>query len=345
MKIALVVNDGSPLGVTPPDIYGRGVGGAELSMMTLMKVLAGRGHEVEVFNDPRVVQEFDGVQYRRRKNFNESEGRDAVIIFRSPNPLVTRRCGATKKIWWSCDQYTIGDFAMQGRQVDHIVCISDFHKEYFKYHYKLDKQIAVIDLGVLLPEYDLDVKKISGRMVFCSVPDRGLDRLLAAWPIIKSEAPDASLVITSDYRLWGATANNARHRLSWAGEPDVKFVGAVNRSDLVKIQLEAEVHAYPCTYDELFCISVAECQVAGALPVTSSWGALRSTNEYGIQIPGNPHSPDFIKTFAKRVAGLITTERPFLEMKREMMMTKSCLRFDWQIIAKKWETLIQEGKI
>ena len=345
MKIALVANDGSPLGVTPPDIYGRGVGGAELAMMTLMKVLAGRGHEVEVFNDPRTPVEYDGVMYRQRKTFNEAEPRDAVIIFRSPNPLVTRRCGATKKIWWSCDQYTVGDFAMQGKQADHIVCISDFHKEYFKYHYKLDEQITVIDLGVLLPDYDLDIQKVPGRMVFCSIPDRGLDQLLAAWPQIKAEAPNASLVITSDYRLWGSTANNARHRLSWAGEPDVRFAGKVSREELVKIQLEAEIHSYPCIYDELFCISAAECQVAGALPVTSTWGALKSTNEYGIQIPGNPHSPDFIQTFAKRIAGLVTQERSFMEMKRDQMASKSRLRFDWQIIAKKWEMLIQEGKI
>jgi len=345
MRIALVANDGSPLGVTPPDIYGRGVGGAELAMMTLMKVMAGRGHEIEVFNDPRTQVEYDGVTYRQRKTFNESEPRDAVIIFRSPNPLVSRRCGAKKKIWWSCDQYTIGDFAMQGKQVDHIVCISDFHKEYFKYHYQLDEQITVIDLGVLIPEYDEVVEKIPGRMVFCSIPDRGLDQLLAAWPQIKAEAPQASLVITSDYRLWGATANNARHRLSWAGEPDVRFAGKVSRHDLVKIQLEAEIHAYPCIYDELFCISAAECQTAGALPVTSTWGALVSTNEFGIQIPGDPHTPDFIQTFSKRVAGLITTEHSFLEMKREQMIMKSRLRFDWQTIAKKWEMLIQEGKV
>lgn len=346
MRIALVCNDGSPIGVTPPDIYGRGVGGAELAMMSLMKTFADRGHEVEVYNDPRVKRVYDGVSYLPRSAFNEGAPREAVIVFRSPNTLVSRRCGADKVIWWSCDQYTVGDFAMLGRSVDNIVCISQFHQQYFSLNYGLPKDsITVMDLGCLLPDYNAEaVEKIHGRMIYCSIPDRGLDALLAAWPQIKEEAPDASLVITSDYRLWGTTANNARHRLAWAGEPDVKFVGKVPRKELVRLQLEAEVHAYPCTYDELFCISAAETQVAGAMPVTSTWGALSTTNEFGIKIPGNPHSPEFVQTFAKKCAGLVTQERSFMQMAQAQMTKKARLRFDWQVIAEKWENLIYEGK-
>lgn len=346
MKIALVANDGSPIGVTPPDIYGRGVGGAELAMMTLMETFAERGHEVEVFNDPRSAVEYNGVKYKIRKTFNETEARDCVIVFRSPNPLVTHRSAATKTIWWSCDQYTVGDFAMLGRRVDHVVVISDFHKHYHKIHYGLPMEnMFTIDLGVKLKDYDIEVEKIPGRMIFCSIPDRGLDVLLAAWPQIKSEAPNASLIITSDYRLWGSSANNARYRLMWAGQPDVQFVGAIPRHDLVKRQLEAEIHAYPCVYDELFCISAAECQVAGAIPVTSDWGALPTTNQFGLVMPGNPRSPEFVQAFAKRIAGLVTQERDYAQVKREQMVMKARQRFDWHQIAEKWEKLIYEGKI
>lgn len=345
MRIALVANDGSPIGVTPPDIYGRGVGGAELAMMSLMRVFAERGHEVEVYNDPRPAGEHQGVQYKTRKSFNDTHPRDAVIVFRSPNPLVTHRCAATT-IWWSCDQYTIGDYAVLGRSVDHIVCISDFHKHYHMQRYGLPKEkINVIDLGVAHWDYDVHhVEKIPGRMIYCSVPDRGLTSLLAAWPQIKAEAPQASLVITADYTLWGTTANNARHRLAWAGQEDVRFAGKVSRQELTKLQLEAEIHAYPCIYDELFCISCAETQFAGALPVTSTWGALETTNEFGVKVPGNPSSPDFVRTFAKRCAGLVTTERDYLKLKQENMMRAAAMRFDWNRIAEEWEALIEKGK-
>lgn len=346
MKIALVANDGSPLRVTPPDIYVRGVGGAELAMMTLMETFADRGHEVEVFNDPATTAMFKGVRYCMKNTFIDTEPRDVVIIFRSPNPLVTRRCAA-KKIWWSCDQYTVGDYAMLGRTVDHVVVISEFHKKYHKINYGLPAEnLHVIDLGVKLADYDRlgAVEKKPGQMIFCSIPDRGLDVLHAAWPQIKAEAPEASLVITSDYRLWGASANNARYRLMWAGNPDIRFVGAVPRMDLVRYQLESEVHVYPCTYDELFCISAAETQVAGAIPVTTNWGALPMTNQFGIIVPGDPRSPEFVRAFSKRVAGLVTTEKGYADTKREQMILKARQRFDWHKIAEQWEKLIYEGK-
>ena len=63
LKIDLYCNDGSPLGVTPPDIYGRGVGGAELSMMSWAETMARRGHQVRIYNNPLALGVHDGVEY------------------------------------------------------------------------------------------------------------------------------------------------------------------------------------------------------------------------------------------------------------------------------------------
>ena len=46
--------------------------------------------------------------------------------------------------------------------------------------------------------------KIKNRLIFTSVPGRGLDNLLRIYPTIENAIPDVSLAITSDYRLWGA---------------------------------------------------------------------------------------------------------------------------------------------
>ena len=122
--------------------------------------------------------------------------------------------------------------------------------------------------------------------------------------MIVAEVPDASLVITSDLSLWTGYDVSDRvrpYRMSWAGVPGVKYVGAVPRDELIKIQSEAEFHLYPCTYQELFCISVAESQVAGAVPITSTTGALETTNRHGIKIQGNPHDSTFVAEFAQKV--------------------------------------------
>jgi len=348
MKIDLIANDGSPIGVTPDLIYTRGVGGAELSMMSLMKTLAKRGHEIRVFNDPpHEARLFDGVEYTHRTTFRQEEHRDVLIIFRSPNRLLTTRSGAKRLLWWSCDQFTIGDYRILAAMVDYTICISAHHKEFFHAHYGIPKnKMGVIDLGVNISDYDeQEVERIPGKLIYCSIPDRGLNELRAAWPEIKKIAPHASLVITADYSLWGSSAMNSKFRLAWAGLPDVAYVGNIPRRDLIRHQLEADVHSYPCVYDELFCISAAECQVSGALPVTSTAGALRTTNELGITIPGDARTTQWQQAFAIRVGDLITTERKFLEKRREIMCFGARKRFDWEKIAERWEKVFEGESI
>jgi len=347
MKIDLIANDGSPLGVTPPDIYGKGVGGAEYALLSLMEALATRGHEVTVYNDPDTEGEYDNVEYRPRRLFRPRHPRDVLIVFRSPNPLLIDATAELRKVWWSTDQYTIGSFKVLSTMVDYCVTISPFHTQYLLERYQMDpKLVGHIDLGVRLQDYVADAPKVKNRMIFCSVPDRGLSILHAAWPLIARDVPDASLTITSDYTLWGVNENNAQHRLNWAGLPGVEFLGNVPREELVKYQMEAELLPYPCSYEELFCVSVAECQVAGAFPVTSTLGALPTTNEFGIQVSGDLQNPRALQeNFVDRIVGLLTHDRDYLEDRIAAMKVSAKLRFDWDTIAQKWEGVFTEGKV
>lgn len=340
LNIDLYCNDGSPLKVTPPDIYGRGVGGAELAMMSWAETMAGRGHQIRVYNNPNAVGFYNSVEYLPQAAFAPHDQRDVFIIFRSPNPFIKIATGY--KIHWSTDQYTVGDF---GRDifpyVDKVVCISPFHVDYHKSRYQVDNgKIGYIDLGVRLGDYNAqEIEKVPGRCIYCSVPDRGLDVLRSVWPRIKERVDYASLVITADFRLWGAASpRNHKYRLEWLGLEDVTFLGKIERRRLVEEQQKAEVHPYPCIYDELFCISSAECQVAGAVSVTSEMGALRTTNEWGVRLAGNPASPAWQEEFVELVVEAIETEGPLPELGGPRK------RFDWQRICEEWERLIEMGE-
>lgn len=349
MRIDVLINDGSPLGVIPQDIYDRGVGGAELSMMTLMEKLGERGHDVIVYNNPRIVGDHGNVRYLKQEAYNDRTPKDVVIIYRSPNKRFhpEHMPADVKKIWWSTDQFTIGNFAEFAQKVDYVVTISPYHTKYHHRNYRIEpgKKMNHIDLGVRIEDYDHEVEKVDGRMIFCSIPDRGLHVLHAAWPLIKRDAPHASLVITADYTLWGASANVGKHRLDWAGTDDVRYLGNIKRKLLVQEQLKAEIMAYPSVYEELFCISSAECSVAGALPVTSATGALVTTNDSGIIIPGNPTAPAWVKSFASRIVSLLNQEHDYLVERQGTMVANARRRFDWNVIVERWEKLFEEGKL
>lgn len=337
LSIDLFCADGSPMGLVPPDIFGKGVGGAELAMMTWAETMARRGHQVRIYNDPVMAGVYDGVEYLPLGSFDFRESRDTFIVYRAPNRY-TRMVRAAVKLFWSTDQYTSGDFARDIFPfVDRTVCISPYHVAYHKERYNAEN-IGYFDLGVRVEEYDQPVEKVPGRCIFCSVPERGLEVLRLMWPKIKERVPHASLVITSDYTLWGALQPlNHEHRLKWLGTPDVEFMGKIPRKQLVIEQLKAEVMPYPATYQELFCISAAECQVAGAIPVTTNLGALPTTNQWGIVLPGNVLDGAWQRLFIDTVCAQFGRGAALSQV-------EAALRFDWNTICSQWEHLIETGE-
>jgi glycosyltransferase involved in cell wall biosynthesis len=235
------------------------------------------------------------------EDFDPKEDRDILIFFRGPNSKGIDAKG--KKIWFSCDQATVGSYKSLAAEVDKVVTISPFHAEYFKNQYGIENTIT-IDLPVRHYDYDnVDYVKDPMKILYCSVPERGLEALVPIWERITEAIPEAELHITSDHRLWDRRypANiSANYRLMYAKFPNVTYHSAIKRRELVKLQLESSIHLYPLTYPELFCIANAECQYAGAYPITSNGWALASTNMGYL----SPHHPT---TRAGQVDLAITT--------------------------------------
>jgi glycosyltransferase involved in cell wall biosynthesis len=124
------------------------------------------------------------------------------------------------------------------------------------------------------------------------------------------------------------------YRLAFARMPNINYRAAVKRSELIQIQMEAEVMPYCCTYDELFCIAVAESQVAGTLPITSDVGALATTNMARV-IHGVPTDKDWIELFVKNTVELLND--PKLAEKQEHIREVAMKRFSIETILPKWD--------
>lgn len=284
MKIDFLCNDGSPIGVTSRTLWGDdrmvGIGGSEYAMITLCEEWTKAGHQVTLYNSPR---EFGVSPFEQRNvsDFHPNDPRDVLINFRSPNPatLAVNNC---LKVWLSCDQFSVGNYAEFAGHVHKIVCISPRHAEYFQSEYRI-QGAYVIDIPIRIQDYDDAgaIEKVPNRIIFTSVPARGLDNLHRIYLKLRKRIPDVSLVITSDYRLWGVDASNEQFRMNWLGIGGVQYLGAIPRRQLIEEVLKSEITLYPSNYDELFCVAIAESQVAGSYPVTSSTGALPTTNMGG----------------------------------------------------------------
>jgi len=338
MKIDVLCGSGSPDGVTPSDLYGKsgrvGVGGSEYALLTLCEGWHKRGHEVTLYNSPKNADRI--FEQLPTDAFDKNAKRDVLIVNREPTSKAYKASG--KIVFFSCDQYTVGDFGHFATVVDQVVSISPFHSAYLATHYSI-RESTVIDLPVRSWEYDTKLEKAANRLIFTSVPDRGLALVAEMWPKLQAQIPDISLVITSDYRLWGsASPLNEQHVSRFIRAGNVQFLGAIPRERLIQEQLKAQIHLYPCTYDELFCISVAESQVAGVLPITSDTGALATTN-MGVLIKGD--SRERLNTFIEKTVEYLQN-KSLAEIQLRLSQ-KAEERFSLDRILDEWETRVFNG--
>lgn len=324
---------------------GKGVGGAEASLILLTRELAKIGHLVDVYNNPEKIGKQNEVNYFPINQFDFTDYADCVIIFRNPIKNIDK-INSPFKVFWSCDQFTTGNYTKDIFPfVDKIICISLYHMEYFKNRYFFDeKKLMYFNLGVNIPDYQVETEKEKNSLIFCSVPKRGLLNLLSYLPALKKRIPDITLNITSDYTLWGVdyTVNQVEKDIA-RSMSNINFFGKVKREKLIQLQKSSEIMAYPCEYDENFCVSAAECMAAGTVPVVSDIGALKTTiKNGGIVINGIPKDGDFEKKFIDSVCNLLEN-RDKLSLLSKRAKEIAFKDYNWTLIARDWHTLIYEN--
>ena len=322
---------------------GKGVGGAEASLILLARELALQGHLVDVYNNPEKIGGQNGVHYFPIEQFDYTDYADCVVIFRNPVDNISA-INSPFKIFWSCDQQTSGDYTRDIFPfVDKIICISPYHREYFNKRYFFDKEkLMYFNLGVNIPDYQYEIDKEKEKLIFCSVPERGLMNLATIFPAIRKRFPNVTLHITSDYTLWGVEALNEKFKAIFSNMFQVFYYGKVSRQKLLNIQKTAEIMVYPGNYDENFCIAAAECMAAGVVPIVSDIGALKTTvGEGGIVIDGTPNDGDYEKKFVDKVCELLENRKRLKELSikaREIAFKN----YNWKLIARDWGTLIYQ---
>lgn len=170
--------------------------------------------------------------------------------------------------------------------------------------------------------------KTPGRVVYLSSPDRGLHRLLEAWPAIRSNVPHATLRVFYRLRGWieslkttpyyppiekqrrrALYIEDALRRMAEHGGLDswgVEICDSVSRVRIEDELARAEVMAYPCetvSWSEGFSCSTLEACASGCHVVVTDCDAFGELYSSLDPVPvGN------WKLFAERVVGALRGE-------------------------------------
>lgn len=205
--------------------------------------------------------------------------------------------------------------------------------------------------------YAAGVKKVPGRVIWGSSPDRGLHLLLQEWPKIRRAAPHAHLKIFYKVMKWADNIvahpfgdptiqeqirrayyiKEALRRLSSHG---VELVDSVSRNQIDFEMAEAEVLAYSChpvSWTEGFSVTLMEGCAAGSFPVTTAVDALPEI--YGSCVPMVPVPvTDHMSAFSDFVIRGLTD--PAYREDVNVKVKDLASRYTWASLAERAEQII-----
>lgn len=262
-----------------PDDYEPGrLGGGESALVLVARGLAARGHRVEVLNATWRPARYDGVKWFGAWDISSAEQPDVWISVRFEQAVANR--GRRRNLFWMLDDRADGAMSMLKFYNDAkvIVASESMRKRLQTAH--ASERIVMIPLPVETKRYSTWFRPSASNLcLHSSMPNRGLSEFLKIWPYIHDRVPQAELIVTSGWQLWGYTKEEERDR--WQQTiPDllprgVEIVGVVPRKRLVEIQSHCRLAVFPSHFPEMFCLAAAEAAAAGRPIIASSSEALR----------------------------------------------------------------------
>lgn len=296
MKISFICNPVYLNGGWSP--WDTRIGGSEEFIVEVSKRLP---HEVQVFHNGQHGI-YEGVRYRDHSEF---EPGDVTINVNYPEFEGIKG----KTIYWTSltDNPDLSKF-------DAVCVISEYAKKHTGVKHR--------NVYIVPPGYDPDKvypsKKIPKQCFYASSPDRGLDALLEAWPKVYAAHPDATLLLT-----YGAQADL----------PGVICLGNADEDTVNEVYRTSDMWVYPCSGNELYCMTGVKAQAAGCVPLVIPHMALDETIKAGVK-----STPE---CFAKDWIELLNNPNKRWKIRNELRQEHF---IDWDESTQKLLSIIERGK-
>lgn len=266
----------------------KGLGGTEQSCVYLAKYLKNFGWNITV-GGTVIEDTVNGIQWLTNQTihktmFNKFDVIIGVSYIHFLKEFEKYNC---KKIfwahntdyfsWWNGKELNRHEELLHRQDLNKIVCLTNWHKNQWANKYNISHdRIKVIGNGIEADNFKKQIKKQAGKFIWSSAPERGLYELLNNWKHIKSLLEHVELhVFTPSYSI--EEFNNVKQDLK-----GVHFRGNVSPSELHDEMLSAEYWLYLTDYEETYCITALEMQMAGVFPITTNVAALNETVNSGI---------------------------------------------------------------
>ena len=336
----------------------KGVGGSEEAVLNLAKQWFGLGWNVTVYcNTGNLGERDNGVTYEPFWKWNYRDKQDVVILWRSPK-AVDYGINADKILVDVHDVIPPGEFTPDRLNKIHKVMLkTQFHRSLFPN--VSDEKVAVIPNGMDFDLFKKDIKKDQYLIVNTSSPDRSLDVLPKLFKKVKERVPEAKCKWAYGFDIFDRVHSDHPIMMEWKDsvlkemkEAGIENLGRLTQKKCAELYLEGNVLAYPTEFAEIDCITVKKAQACGCKPITTDFGALNESVQYGVKV----HSFKTGSTWCKPnqfyfgledeksqeewVEAVVKTLQTPIEDRTEMKQWTD--KFSWDKIAKLWNEVFTQ---
>jgi ubiquinone/menaquinone biosynthesis C-methylase UbiE len=170
---------------------------------------------------------------------------------------------------------------------------------------------------------------------------RGIIHLLRVWKEIRDANPKANLHLFYGWDTYdkmvkeGACDGKEKEEIvKLCNQEGITDHGRVGHKQLAEEYAKSGIWVYPSHFPEISCIAAMKAQVAGCIPVTTDYAALKETVKAGIVIPGNAEDSNVFFEWKMSLLDLMASPEAQEEVRKEVLKHRE--EFHWKDVAKKW---------
>lgn len=338
-------------------------GGTELMVHKIAKGLAGYDHTVHVVCPDLEVEEQRGESLWYWGPNAHPSAADAVVMVHSLQHVADYSADYLIMATNGVDP-DLGPQHSYASGVDMFPVFSIKHGEMLRQFRPTvpEEKLVVTGLGIDWEQdyHWLGEEKVPGRMLYANDPARGLWHVLDIFDHLKTLNPDVTLHVAYDFdkqfehHKWSATALaevlwECKQRLG--STPGVTNMGGLSRSELVREQLECQIHAMPSdppnAGSQIHGITQMECAAAGAALVLADYEAFPEVfgeaamilPQIGLFLPKSERRYDALD-WAEAINELMHDSDKLADMAKKSR--ELAARHTWGHVANRWSTMLGE---
>ena len=229
--------------------------------------------------------------------------------------------------------------------VDYFVYVSNWQLEQYKQRFPIDTCKNFVLKNAIEPIDFVEKPTDKIRLIYTSMPFRGLDVLLDAFDLINND--DIELVIYSSNVIYGTSYSNAvgHHYNALFNRckttKNISYKGYAMNKAVKKAVQAAHILAYPSTFEETSCLAAIEAGAAGCKIVTTDLGALPETcDNWATYVPFTTNRQELVHNYAETLKKEIDNYSTSCYNSKEQSDWFND-QYSWINRANEWHTLLR----